>query len=405
MAQNKKRTKSIEVFCDGGFGNRYNSLVAGMAVARHFDLPLTVYWPVNHSCEARFGDIFVDGPQISEKTIKMLSGTLANAFCLLHDTIGSETLKVDFHSAYQYESLKDFGDSVLGSNERVFFYPALIPVWIPGELIQQAVRALTFQPALSMAAAGFIQEELGAPFYGIHLRRTDLNVGLCDTEVQDLVRRYPGEKFFVCSDDPVAEAMAAAQPNVRRRQKNNHIGKMHEAGDWNAPVTDDAGRSYFSNIRRGAAAVLEGVVDLLILGHSQIVGASGSTFQSVARMIGQHAPLVNFTPPAPIAYTALRDLLRIIKSRHLPLSEICNHAEALVKAGRSTDAIEVLLAALEISSGLNRFVLLYNLGVYLANLQRHNQATIYIKSALEICPGHEQATNLFFRVAQAAMTQ
>ena len=56
----------------------------------------------------------------------------------------------------------------------------------------------------------FISNTLVRPFHGLHLRRTDLRVGLSDAEVLALVQRHPKEVFFVCSDDPQAEALACA---------------------------------------------------------------------------------------------------------------------------------------------------------------------------------------------------
>lgn len=392
---------TLEVFCDGGFGNRYNALVSGFALARHLGLKFVVHWPQNNWCQASFGSIFCNSVTVSEQTLTELSGTLGDATCLLHDTLGADTLRVGFRSAYAFDSMEAFEQTVLAQAHRVFFYPALIPNWIGQDLIKEAILALEFTPSLLGTAKGFIEKNFLSPYYGIHLRRTDLNVGLTDSEVQRLVNRYPHEHFFVCSDDPVAEGLAAVNPNVHRRDKSNNIEKKNSSDSWTAPTLDDDGRKYYSNIQRGADAVLEGVIDMLILGQSQIVGFSGSTFQNVARMLGQYAPITHLATPPAITFSALQDIIRWMRSRQLTLLQVCGFAEEMVAAQRLDDALELLAAALEIHSGADQFVILHNMASYLLGAGRQVQAKIYAKAALEIYPNSPQTEQLLKRIMAA----
>lgn len=393
--------KKLEVFCDGGFGNRYNALVSGFALARYFGLKFVVHWPRNNWCHAGFESIFSTPVKVSEKTLSELSGTLQDATCLLHDTLGADTLLVSFQSAYAFDSMDAFEKTVIAGTERIFFYPALIPNWIPQDLIKAAIVGLEFNSALLHAAKTFIEQNFSHPYYGVHLRRTDLNVGLADCEVQMLVKSYPNEHFFVCSDDPLAEALAAVHPNVHRRDKANNIQKKNLAGGWTTPTLDDDGRKYFSNIQRGADAVIEGVIDILILGQSQIVGFSGSTFQNVARLLGQYAPITNLSLPPAIRYSALQDTIRWMKGRQLSLLQVCEFAEEMVGAGRLQDALELLSAALEVYSGADQFVILHNMSSYLIGAGRTKQAAIYAKAALEIIPSSPQVAVLVQRINDA----
>ena len=401
----KPAGKVLEIFCDGGFGNRYNALISGLALAEQCGLEVKVYWPKNGSCEAGYDDIFATTLLVSEQTLPELAGTLSDAFCLLHDTLGSETLKVSFHSAYEFSSVSGFAAEVLSRYDRVFYYPALIPPWIEDDLIQSAIRALCIKDELIQHAKGFVKGIFQRPFYGLHLRRTDLNIGLSDAEVQFLVSRHPDELFFVCSDDPIAEALAAAQPNVYRREKKNHVGKRRQDAGWQAPTADDSGRVYYSNIRRGKEATLEGVIDLLVLGQSQIVSFTGSTFQSVARLIGISGELSGFEKPPPIQIVAVGDIRRMIKSRNLTLGQLLGVCEGLVEGDRVVDAVSLLLDALEHEVGMSRFVLLFNLGVYSMKLEKNQQAMIYFRAALEIRPESEEAKDALFRVAVLQMTR
>ena len=392
---------TLEVFCDGGFGNRYNALISGLALARYFGLEFVVHWPRNNWCHAGFESIFSTPVTVSEKTLTELSGTLDDAVCLLHDSLGADTLRVRFQSAYAFNSMDAFGQTVIAGTRRIFFYPALIPNWIPPDLIKASIIALEFNPPLVQAARTFIEQNIAHPYYGIHLRRTDLNVGLADCEVQILTKSYPSAHFFVCSDDPLAEALAAVHPNVHRRDKANNIEKKHLTDGWTAPTMDDDGRRYFSNIQRGAEAVLEGVIDILILGQSQIVGFSGSTFQNVARLLGQHAPITHLGVPPAIRFSALQDTVRWMKGRQLSLLQVCEFAEEMAGAGRLQDALELYSAALEVYSDADQFVILHNMSSYLIGAGRTKQAAIYAKAALEIIPNSPQIALLLQRINDA----
>ena len=50
--------RQLLIYCDGGFGNRFNALVSGLVLARTLGLAPQVVWPVNNWCGAALGDLF-----------------------------------------------------------------------------------------------------------------------------------------------------------------------------------------------------------------------------------------------------------------------------------------------------------------------------------------------------------
>lgn len=394
------RSKTIHIFCDGGFGNRLNTMLSGLAVAQQFELQASVYWPRNNWCQAAFSDIFADILQVSELSLTDLAGTLDSSLCLLHDQKGADTLKVGFESAYSYNSLDDFESRAIGSGKEIFFYPALIPAWLPPAKVAEAIGNCHFQEAIRNEVIGFVRDTIGRPFHGLHLRRTDLNVGYTDHEVQEIVRLHPQEAFFVCSDDPIAEALAAAHPNVYQRQKTAYVDKRNSTGDWNALTADDDGRLYHSNIDRNSASVIDAVVDMLILAHSAIVGYSGSTFQNMARLVGAHAPLVVLPKPAhDISYASLTTLTRMVQSAAMSLGDALNQATELYGADRKSDAVALEKLAIEYGAkcgirDVNFFVLHYNLAAHLLNEDQPYAASLYIEKALDLMPHHAESMAL-----------
>ena len=388
------RSHTIQIFCDGGFGNRLNTLLSGLALADLFALKATIYWPRNNWCQAGFSDIFTGAFDVSEQSLTVLAGTLDDAVVLLHDQQGADTLRVAFKSAYAYASAEDFSSQVLQTGKSIFYYPALIPPWLPPEGVAKAIGTCHFRDTIRDEVTRFVGTVIGRPFHGLHLRRTDLNVGYTDNEVQDIVRQNPSQAFFVCSDDPIAEALAAAHPNVYQREKRAYVDKRNSAGDWNTLTADDDGRLYHSNIDRNVESVIEAAIDLLILAHSSIVGFSGSTFQNMARLYGTHAPLVSLAKPdQEITYFSLNTATRMVRAGAIPLGEALSHAAFFYAAGRKTDAIALEKIAIEYGASqgirdINFFVLHYNLAAHLINDGLTYEAGLYLEKAMLLQPDH-----------------
>ena len=387
------------IYCDGGFGNRLNALFTGLALARALEMPATVLWPRNNWCQAGYNDIFLPGPLIDEHSLRSLAGALDKSFGLFHDTLGADAVQLPFASAYDYDSIDDFAQKVLPSGRPIFFYPALMPAWIPKELVVAEMQQCVYRPVIRDAVVDFIKTKLGRPFHGLHLRRTDLGLGYSDEEVRAIAQSHPDKLFFVCSDDPVAEALAVAHPNVVRREKASYVGKRNDTASWTAATADDDGRLYYGNIDRSAASVVEAVIDLLILAHSSIVGYSGSTFQNIARLYGQHAPLLSLQQPHPLEYVAMGTWQRQLQAGVLAAGQCVELAIELAGKGEIQRAITLEKLALErwqptAGNDINVLTLQYNLSAHLLNSGQPVEAISRLQAALENFPNHAQLTQL-----------
>jgi len=373
------------IFCDSGIGNRINALLSGLAVARHFKLDYQVHWPVNDWCAAAFEDIFSHPEPISLLSLKDLRGQLGEAIMLLHDDIASQTLACDFASAYAYASFEDFEHKALSQSRTVFFFPALMPDWVPMRAIHDVLRSLEFSELIRHEAMGFMQDVIRGPFHGIHLRRTDLNVGLTDLEVQQLVMQHKDARFYVCSDDPMAEALACAHPHVHSRPKKHRVEKR-VAGEWTQTCADDDGRVYNGNILRGKESVIEATIDMLILAQSQIVGFSGSTFQRMARLIGEVRPLLTWDSPTALPFTSSREIKRQLEARVLPLDSLLHTCNTVGVGGRVDQAIELLQEASKFFAGAELCTLLHTLSVFHLNQGQAQVAKSHLQYVLSQDP-------------------
>ena len=376
--------RRIYVFCDGGIGNRINALVSGIAIAEHFQRAITVYWPVNSWCGAAFADIFDNAFDVRSDALDTLAGKFSDAKMMLHDAMGAQFLQVPFESAYDYQSMEDFAQRGLPEDRDIFLYPAIIAPWIPEPLVHAALSSLQFTEAIQSAVQSFITKTLMHPFHGLHLRRTDLRVGLSDAEVMALVQRHPNEVFFVCSDDPQAEALACAHPHVHARTKTHHVEKKEERADWISLSKDQEGRVSYGNIERGREAMIEGTIDLLILAHSQIVGFSGSTFQRMARLLGDAAPLVPIARPAALPYFSFSEMTQQIERQLIEPGVLLQVCQTMMQNGEAGQALDLMRMGFERMTDIQRPDIAHSLGVMLLNQNQPRQASLYFIAVLQL---------------------
>lgn len=374
----------IHIFCDGGIGNRINALISGLALADRFAMHSTVYWPINSWCGAAFEDIFQNSLDIRTEALDALAGKFGHAKIMLHDEIGAQFLKVPFASAYDYQSLEDFEHRGLPTSGDLFFYPAVIPQWIPEDLVHASLRRIHFSAHITQSVSAFMNQTMKRPFHGLHLRRTDLRVGLTDPEVMTLVQRYPQEVFFVCSDDPCAEALASAHPHVHARAKAHHVEKKETESDWISLSKDQEGRLSYGNIQRSREAMIEGTIDLLVLAHSQIVGFSGSTFQRMAKLIGDVAPLVPIARPSALPFFSFAEMTQQIERQLIEPSVLMQVCQTMMQNGEAGQALELMRMGFERMTDTQRPDIGHNLGVMLLNQNQPRQASIYFTAVLQL---------------------
>ena len=377
----------IIIYCDGGLGNRLNALLSGLAIVRHFNIDYTLHWPINRWCSAAFSDIFAGDYSISTESLIQLKGHLNDHAMLLHDSIASEALDVAFSSAYRYGSLNDFGEKEVATDKLIFFYPALIPQWIPQHLIHAEMANLAFTPYITSEVEDFIQNTIGKPFHGLHLRRTDLNIGLTDLEVFKIAQNNPDHVFFVSSDDPQAERLAAGHPNVFSRIKASYVQKTQEADDWLALSKDEDGRTYHGNIQRDKASVIDGAIDMLILAHSQIVGFSGSTFQTMARNLGEHWTKLEWPRPKALDVFPMREIQRQVEHGHISTESLIQIANIWLLDPANKLPTNLLHRMLDVLRGEDLLQLLYAMAQFAARDENYRLADIYLSEILRQSPG------------------
>jgi hypothetical protein len=287
-------TRSIHIYCDGGFGNRFNGLVAGLLIAQAAGLKPVVVWPVNNWCGASYAELFEAASTVIERELLTYVPEKDNfQFLMTEDHLN---MGVAYQSPLQISTLQQALNYLQNSGKDVFFHSPLIPGFLDLASVKLQVNRLPIQAHIVTKAKAFMADQQLDEFFGIHIRKTDFGSnGSDDNNLFELLSNCPHKKFFVCSDDAAVEARFSCLPNAVSYPKRAYVETLVEGG-WNTLTSDHSGRVYPCNVNRGATSVEDAVIDLLILSYSQVVDTSKSTFRNTALLMQSARQLVPMQP-------------------------------------------------------------------------------------------------------------
>lgn len=276
-------TRTMHIYCDGGFGNRFNGLVSGLLLAKAAGLKPLVVWPRNNWCGAGFDELFENKLDVIERELS----TYVPEKDKFHFFMTEDHLAMGVKNAspLQLQTL-DAAVAYLNSDTRdVHYHTPLIPTYLDTSDVRAQVRELIIQGAIQKMAEDFLKENQLGEFFGIQIRKTDFGTnGADEKSLYEVVKNSEQRRFFVCSDDKDVEALFLGLPNVCVYQKRAYVEKLVD-GNWNEMTADASGRNYHCNVNRGALSVIDAVVDLLLLSYSTVITTSGSTFLQTALLM------------------------------------------------------------------------------------------------------------------------
>lgn len=280
------------VLCDGGLCNRLNALLFALVLRRRHGGAWRISWPVNNWCEARFEELFECALPHDAHGIGHFVGRQAELRPVMHENlVGFDRAR--FVDARTLTGWADW-DSLLARGEPFVYSNNLLPSFVGVDELRQAIADLRVAaPVMSRARAFVSRHGIDAGVSGLHIRKTDFGDRVDDAEWLAHVRQRRDARFFVCSDDAEVNRRFAAEPNCAVFEKTSFPEKMTSDAAWQAWTEDAEGRRFPYNIRRGAASVVEALVDLLVLSRTTPLSTSGSTFLATARLFGA----CDFFPP------------------------------------------------------------------------------------------------------------
>ena len=278
----------VYIYCDGGFGNRFSSLISGLFLAEVCQREPLIIWRDTNWNHASFTDIF--DSQVQEykefdhtrffdevKPVMIISWDPWNR----GDLERHNCLEI---AAYIDKFLIDKTD------KDVFIYTSTIPMWVDINNLQSVLEKGSFKSYMLTAARTFILDNFGSDqFNGLHVRRTDHAFQIDEDEFIQKINE-DGKLCFICSDDPDAEEHFKTRcPNVRVYPKTSYVEKLIPDGDWNTVTIDELGYMFDYNVKRSRESVLQAMIDLLILSKSNILNIDyRSTFLKSAMLINKY---------------------------------------------------------------------------------------------------------------------
>ncbi len=279
--------KKIYIHCDGGFGNRFNSLTVGLMIAEKGGFDPVVLWPSTNWCRSAFNTIFKNEYEVIEQDLSYFEKAEDYLF-LSH---GQFTITEPVKHPSSFGSLDDMMDYIRieGSDkDNIVYNHDAIPKYAYGEggSLQRIVKSLEFAEGITSRTEVFLQH-YNEEFSGIHLRNTDFygpDKPKYD-KLEVMVKDNPDTHYFICSDDQELEERFTAHANAFAFPKNKYVEKLTDDGHWRATIEGPDGEEYAFNIERSDESVIEAMVDLLVLSRSTIIPTSESTFLKTAQLI------------------------------------------------------------------------------------------------------------------------
>lgn len=268
---------TIHIFCDGGLGNRINSLLGGILLSQKTGGKPVIYWPVNNWCQCEFTDIFDTDIIAHNYGVSQVWREQIDSYFMVVEN--PTTLNPTRYLDTSMESV----EFVKQNKVNVVYMHTKPPNFSSRNQLIQILSNFKIQPTIVEHVFDFINTHgINKNVYAVHIRKTD-NKRQADVNfLYNEIEKNRSQRYFVCSDDKETEELFSKLPNVTVHVKEHYVEKMVE-GSWNEKITDTEGRTFDFNVLRSKKSVIEGMQDILILSRCRLAGkTTKSTFWQMA---------------------------------------------------------------------------------------------------------------------------
>lgn len=259
--------RNLYIYCDGGFGNRYGTLLGGLIFAEKHNLNPVINWRDSRWCRLPFNSIFQsDLDVMKEKTLHHFDDCIR----LMHENTDGVSMHENINNISSIDAIEidDRYDYVYNNN--------WIPPWMDMQSVIKVSKNLKFLDSLKNVADIFANKKgINSFTVGVHLRATDFNTYIpkFDKEYQ-WIEQQPEQKFFVLSDDPNVERKFNTLSNVVIHKKQHYVEKINSGAS-----------TWCENIERSSDSVVDSLIDLLLLSKTNILINSPSSFLKTALLL------------------------------------------------------------------------------------------------------------------------
>lgn len=285
--------RKLIAYCDGGLGNRLNSLVGGLHIARALDFDPVVSWPINRWCAAPFEELFDAPYAVDRRSIPDINAQDPQHVLVAHEKQSfAMPNAANPNKALRVEQLLGRVRPALAAAPGLIYYNSLVPAYIGRGDAGAIARTIRVKREYRELADAFLAQAglQDKPFWGLHLRGTDAGLSGSYYAFWHFASRLLGGTIVLCTDDRALEERFLRIPSVIRRPTSALPRKVSQDKGWNDPSPDEYGREFAFNIHRDADAIRESMIDFDILGRSRAIPTSRSTFLENAIRFGGRRP-------------------------------------------------------------------------------------------------------------------
>lgn len=276
----------LYIYCDGGFGNRFNSLVSGLLISKFTKIDPIIVWPITNWCRSKFSTLFDTEFEVIEENLNYFGINTHEYEFIMHGNFLNFNTQV--HHPQNFRSIGEICAFCLNSTkDKIVYNNDAIPYYIGQDILVQVIRDLEFNKNIINEANNYIQNNFEGEFIGVHLRNTDFfdpHKPNYDQIYQHILDNTD-KRYFVCSDDKNMEDMFNELKNVSVYPKTSYVEKLTEDGEWRSVIVDDTGIEYPFNVERSDESVQQAIIDLYILSKSNIMKTSDSSFLQTAILL------------------------------------------------------------------------------------------------------------------------
>ncbi len=259
---------NIKIIPTGGLCNRLRAIATGLSVAKHFNVPSTIYWNNCEGLKADFKDLFlpVNNPQVTlvenNKWLYKIEGTKDY---LIRYPILKALFEQSVFNFSIYRDNKEIYDVLREKYKNTLLLISCYPMCKTYEMKSLFIPQPDIQERIDEVAKNFAPHTIG-----IHIRRTDNSESINSSPLESFINSIkrelnndPKTKFYLATDD------AHTKDELENLFSNSII-----------TIRDDTARNTLKGMKFA-------VVDLFCLSKtSKIIGSVYSSYSQIAAEIG-----------------------------------------------------------------------------------------------------------------------
>ena len=279
------KMKDLYIHCDGGFGNRFNTLIVGLQIARTGNFNPIISWAYTNSCRASFNDIFENKFKVVPNRLEKYSDSFSEYELVMHEN--QLNWNAQIRSPYSFSTIDQIVSHYNNSTkDNLLYFNNLIPNY--SDLNLSLISELEFGKEYYKIVNNFLNSN---KYIGVHLRSTDFPKGIINFDKIYESIRNSNKKYFVCSDSLEVENKFNELDNVFTFPKTSYVKKIDDSFNWvliRGQIKDEMEKPLNFNVERSRESVKQAIIDLIILSKCDIIQTSDSTFLTTAMLLQKY---------------------------------------------------------------------------------------------------------------------